>query len=175
MCCKSNAQIVGARFCFPRARLPEPKWARCKARPPIHHLLLWEDAKIELRLRAVARRAQFNRRFDQIMDEAERFVRDYNHAIQGIGPASSVYEKNDDRLAKATVPSDVTPVLRLCDGRRSLTDIIDESPFRVFDTVRILTRLVDVGVVGPAEATRRKPPRPPALAEVLGNRPHREL
>lgn len=120
--------------------------------PAVHHLLLWEDAKIELRLRAVVRRAQFNRRFDQIMEEAERFLRDYNHSIQGIGPASSVYEKNDDRLAKATVPSDVTPVLRLCDGRRSLTDIIDESPFRVFDTVRILTRLVDVGVVA-----RRKP------------------
>jgi ActR/RegA family two-component response regulator len=113
--------------------------------PAIHHLLLWEDAKIELRLRAVVRRTQFNQRFDQIMDEAERFVRDFTHAIQGIGPASSVYGKDEDQLAKAMVPSDVTPVLRLCDGRRTLTDIIDESPFRVFDTVRILTRLADLG------------------------------
>ena len=113
--------------------------------PAIHHLLLWEDAQIELRLRAVARRTQFNQRFEQIMDEAERFMRDYTHAMRGIGPASSVYGKNEDKLAKATVPSEVTPVLRLCDGRRTLTDIIDESPFRVFDTVRILTRLVDLG------------------------------
>ena len=120
--------------------------------PAIHHLLLWEDAKIELRLRAVARRTQFHKKFDQVMDEAERFVRDYSHAIQGIGPASSVYGKNDDKLAKAAVPSEITPVLRLCDGRRTLTDIIDESPFRVFDTVRILTRLVDLGVL-----TRRQP------------------
>jgi hypothetical protein len=115
--------------------------------PAIHRLLLWDDAKVELRLRAVARRAQFNQRFDQIMDEAERFVRDYNHAIQGIGPASSVYEKNDAKLKSATVPSEVAPVLRLCDGRRTLTDIVDDSPFRVFDTVRILTRLADLGVL----------------------------
>ena len=115
--------------------------------PAIHHLLLWEDAKIELRLRAVARRTQFHKKLGQVMDEAERFVRDYTHAIQGIGPASSVYGKNDERLAKTTVPSEVTPVLRLCDGRRTLTDIMDESPFRVFDTVRILTRLVDLGVL----------------------------
>jgi hypothetical protein len=122
--------------------------------PAIHHLLLWEDAKIELRLHAVARRAQFSGRFDQIIDEAERFVRDYAHAIKGIGPSSSVYQKSDARLASATgsVPSEVAPVLRLFDGRRTLTDIIDESPFRVFDTIRILTRLVDVGVL-----TRRKP------------------
>ena len=121
--------------------------------PAIHHLLLWEDAKIELRLHAVARRSQFNGRFDQIMDEAERFVRDYAHAIKGIGPSSSVYQKSDAGLANTTgsVPSEVTPVLRLFDGRRTLTDIIDESPFRVFDTIRILTRLVDVGVL-----TRRK-------------------
>ncbi len=115
--------------------------------PAIHRLLLWDDAKVELRLRAVTRRAQFNQRFDQVMDEAERFVRDYNHAIQGIGPTSSVYEKNDAKLKSATVPSEVTPVLRLCDGRRTLTDIVDDSPFRVFDTVRILTRLVDLGVL----------------------------
>jgi ActR/RegA family two-component response regulator len=125
-----------------------------QGQPAIHQLLLWEDAKIELRLRAVARRTQFNRRFDEIMDEAERFVRDYAHAIQGIGPSSSVYEKNEAGLTSTagSVPSDVTPVLRLFDGRRTLTDIIDDSPFRVFDTVRILTRLVDVGVL-----TRRKP------------------
>jgi hypothetical protein len=120
--------------------------------PAIHRFLLWDDAKVELRLRAVTRRAQFNQRLDQVMDEAERFVRDYNHAIQGIGPTSSVYAKNDARLKSATVPSEVAPALRLCDGRRTLTDIVDDSPFRVFDTVRILARLVDLGVL-----TRRMP------------------
>jgi hypothetical protein len=131
----------------------------------INHLLLWEDGKVELRLRAVARRGQFNRRVDQVMDEAERFVRDYAHAIQGIGPASSVFEKIAARLTGAAVPSEVAPVLRLCDGRRTLTDVIDESPFRVFDTVRILTRLVELGFL-----TRRAPrggaPEPvPALQQ----------
>ncbi|MGB8297619.1 MAG: DUF4388 domain-containing protein [Polyangia bacterium] len=131
--------------------------------PAIHHLLLWEDAQIELRLRTVARRTQFHQKFDQVMDEAERFVRDYAHAIQGIGPGSSVYEKNDDRLAKSTVPSEITPVLRLCDGRRTLTDIIDESPFRVFDTVRILTRLVDLGVLTRRQPQEAAPASAPAL------------
>jgi hypothetical protein len=131
--------------------------------PAIHHLLLWEDAKIELRLRAVTRRTQFHQKLDQVMDEAERFVRDYTHAIQGIGPASSVYGKNDEKLAQAAVPSEVTPVLRLCDGRRTLTDIIDESPFRVFDTVRILTRLADLGVLTRCQPQECVPASAPAL------------
>ena len=130
----------------------------------IHHLLLWEDAKIELRLRAVVRRGQFNRRFDQLMDDAERFMRDYAHAIKGIGPSSSVYQKSDAKLASTvgSVPSEVTPVLRLFDWRRTLTDVIDESPFRVFDTIRILTRLVDVGVLPRRKPTGAGPaPTPP--------------
>jgi hypothetical protein len=144
-------QVEGANrrgeIMFSEGEIAGAQVGSLQGQPAIHHLLLWEDAKIELRLRAVVRRAQFNRRLDQIIDEAERFVRDYTYAIQGIGPASSVYERNDDKLAGATVPSEVTPVLRLCDEQRTLTDIIDESPFRIFDTVRILTRLVDLGVL----------------------------
>jgi Domain of unknown function (DUF4388) len=148
---------------FSEGEIAGAKVGSLQGPPAIHHLLLWEDARIELRLRAVARRTQFHQKFDQIMDEAERFVRDYAHAIQGIGPASSVYGKNDERLAKATVPSEVTPVLRLCDGRRTLTDIIDESPFRVFDTVRILTRLADLGVLTRCQPQEAAPASAPAL------------
>lgn len=157
-------QVEGANrrgeILFSEGEIAGAQVGSLQGQPAIHHLLLWEDAKIELRLRAVVRRAQFNRRLDQIMDEAERFVRDYTYAIQGIGPASSVYERNDDKLAGATVPPEVTPVLRLCDGQRTLTDIIDESPFRIFDTVRILTRLVDLGVL------KRQKPQAGASASI---------
>jgi hypothetical protein len=130
--------------------------------PAIHHLLLWEEAKVELRLRSVARRGQFNRRVDQIVDEAERFVRDYAHAIQGLGPTCSIFERNESRLTGSTVPSEIAPVLRLCDGRRTLTDIVDESPFRVFDTVRILSRLLELGVlVRPKPQDGSSAPTPP--------------
>ena len=52
-------------------------------------------------------------------------------------------------------PSQVTPLLRLFDGRRVLADVIEESPFRIFDTVRMIRRLRDAGllVVRPDEPT----------------------
>jgi hypothetical protein len=115
----------------------------------LHHLLMWEDGKINLGLRVVGRRAPVNQRFDQVIDEAERFLRDYSHAISGLGCSSTIYTKNEAKLTgpAQSFPSEVMPIVRLCDGHRTLADLIDQSPFRVFDTIRILARLIDLGVI----------------------------
>jgi len=115
----------------------------------LQHLLLWNEGMLSLRLRAVVRRGQLRQKAQEFAEEFARFERDYDHAVKGIGPASAVYIKNDDRLMRSTgeVPAEVTPVVRLFDGLRTLADIIDESPFRILDTVRIVSRLVDFGIL----------------------------
>jgi hypothetical protein len=115
----------------------------------LQHLLLWNDGALKLRLRPVARRGQMHQKAQEFLEEFERFQRDYNHAIKDIGPASTIYTTDEERLSRSTaeVPAEVTPVVRLCDGQRSIADVIDESPFRVLDTARILGRLVDLGVL----------------------------
>jgi CheY-like chemotaxis protein len=121
----------------------------------LHHLLMWEEGKISLALRAVGRRAPINQRFDQVIEEAERFLRDYSHAIAGLGCSSTVYDKNEAKLSGSaqSLPSEVMPIVRLCDGQRTLADLIDQSPFRVFDTIRIVNRLVDLGALSKRQAT----------------------
>lgn len=122
--------------------------------PALHHMLLWDDeAQVDLRFRPVARRAG-NQRPEQLLDEAERFLRDYGHAMKDVGPASTVYQRDEVKLSKAArdVPAEVTPVLRLFDGQKSMGMVLDESPFRVFDTLRIINRLVYLGVL-----VRREP------------------
>ncbi len=86
--------------------------------------------------------------------------------MKDIGPPSTVYSKSEERLQSSinAVPAEVTPVVRLCDGQRTLSDIIDESPFRVLDTVRIMTRLVELAILArrnPKPDSDAKPARPP--------------
>ena len=50
------------------------------------------------------------------------------------------------RLLEA-IPPEVVPVMRLFDGQRSLGDVLEDSPFRVFDTLRTITRLLDMGII----------------------------
>ncbi len=120
----------------------------------VQHLLVWNDGHLELRLRPVVRRGQLHRTAHEFLEEFDRFQRDYSHAIKDIGPDTTVYLVNHDRLraSAAAIPAEVTPVIRLCDGQRSLADVIDESPFRVLDTTRILGRLIELAVLSRQDA-----------------------
>ena len=121
----------------------------------VQHLLVWADGSLELRLRPVARRGQLHQTAHEFVEEFDRFQRDYSHGMSAIGPASTVYTVNEESLQRSTgvVPGEVTPVVRLCDGQRPLCDVIDESPFRVLDTIRILSRLAELAIL-----SRRDPP-----------------
>jgi hypothetical protein len=120
----------------------------------VQHMLVWSDGHLELRLRPVARRGQMNQSARGFVEELDRFQREYKHATKDLGPASTVYLVNEDRLHHSgdAVPAEVTPVVRLCDGQRTFCDVIDESPFRVLDTVRIVGRLVELAILNRRDA-----------------------
>ena len=115
----------------------------------VQHVLIWNDGTLQLRLRPIARRGQLHQTAQEFIEEFDRFQRDFTHAIKEIGPTTTVYAKNEKLMLRSTnaVPPEVTPVVRLCDEKRTLADILDESPFHVLDTVRILGRLVDLGIL----------------------------
>lgn len=115
----------------------------------VQHMMIWNDGKLTLHLRQVPRRGQLSQTAQEFLQEIDRFERDFAHGLKELGPAATVYSADQDRLKKSAgaVPAEVTPVVRLCNGIRTLTDIIDESPFRVLDTVRILGRLAELGIL----------------------------
>ena len=65
-----------------------------------------------------------------------------------LSPAA-VYEQDPQRmgvLAKK-IPTEVHGVLRLFDGQRTVADVIEDCPFRVFETLRVAQRAAEVGLV----------------------------
>ena len=116
--------------------------------PALHHVLLWEEAGVSLKLGSVPKRSQLNLLAQEVLDESERFLRDFAHAARDLGPSSTVFVPASSSSAgpsSGLQTSQIAPLLRLCDGHRVLADVIAESPFRIFDTVRMLKRLRDGG------------------------------
>jgi hypothetical protein len=122
--------------------------AQLQGRPAIQRVLV-SDQEATLHLRPVPMRGQGSQNGHELIDEIDRFHRDLAHGLRDLGPLSSLYACDEQRLRQSTsdVPTEVTPVLRLCDGQRSLSHILDESPFPVLDTVRILARLAELGIL----------------------------
>ena len=48
----------------------------------------------------------------------------------------------------------MVPLLKLFDGKHGLSDVVEESPFRIFDTIRMIRRLVEGGVLTTRAARR---------------------
>jgi CheY-like chemotaxis protein len=117
--------------------------------PALHHMLLWEEAALSLANRAIPKRSQLHLSAQEILDECERFLRDFAHAAKDLGSPRTLYVAVGEAApaVRGLQPSQVTPLLRLFDGRRVLADVIEESPFRIFDTVRMIRRLRDGGAL----------------------------
>jgi CheY-like chemotaxis protein len=117
--------------------------------PALHQMLLWEEAALSLKFRSVPKRSNLHMSAQELLDECERFLRDFAHAARDLGAPRCVYVPAGDRdpSAAGLQPAQLGPALRLFDGQRTLSDVIEESPFRVFDTIRVVKRLLDAGVL----------------------------
>jgi CheY-like chemotaxis protein len=116
--------------------------------PALHQLLLWEEAALSLKFRAVPKRSNLHLSAQELLDECERFLRDFAHAARDLGPPRSIYVPSPDHVdGSGLQPSQAGPALRLFDGNRILTEVIEDSPFRVFDTLRVVKRLLESGAI----------------------------
>jgi hypothetical protein len=125
--------------------------------PALHHMLLWEEARVSVAGAPVAKPSQFPLSAQEVLDECERFLRDFAHAARDLGPPNTIYRPVPEPrpTINGMQPSQMAPLLRLFDGKHGLADVVEESPFRIFDTIRMIRRLVEGGVL--STRTERRP------------------
>jgi ActR/RegA family two-component response regulator len=125
--------------------------------PALHHVLLWEEAAVSIAGGAVAKPSQFPLSAQEILDECERFLRDFAHAARDLGPPNTIYVPVNEPRPPITglQPNQMAPLLRLFDGKHGLADVVEESPFRIFDTIRMIRRLYEGGVLVTRDQQRR--------------------
>ena len=113
------------------------------------HLLLWDEADLRLKFRNVVRRGgHMSLKNEEIIEQCDRFLRDFAHEVRDMGSARTIYRPSDRSVQPTSaLPSEVVPLLRLFDGQRDLAQILDESPFRTFDTLRIARQFMLAGAV----------------------------
>lgn len=139
---------------FSKGELRTAQLGTLTGAPALNQLLLWEEAAMEVRFRSVTARSQFNHKGEALVDDTERFLRDFAHTARSLGSAQTVYEAAGGEHDQ---PSETAPVLRLFDGQRTIADVIEESPFRVFDTLRIVSRLVDTDTIRKKQGVEPRP------------------
>ena len=130
----------------------------------LHQLLLWTEGRFEYRLEDVVRRRQIPLSPDEIFADAEQFLIGVRDAAGGLSPPmvfasdATVQKQHSEKL-----PNEVLGVLRLFDGRRAMVDVLQDSPYRMFETLRVARKAVDAGLL------KSVPPVAPTIPGATAN------
>ncbi|MEO8707195.1 MAG: DUF4388 domain-containing protein, partial [Kofleriaceae bacterium] len=123
----------------------------------LHQLLLWTDARFDLQHEDVVRRQQIPMAHDELFADAERFLSIVRDESGPLSP-SMVLEQDVARIHSLgkQIPTEVHGVLRMFDGHRVMADVLEDSPYRVFETLRVTQRALDAGLLRQASTPRPK-------------------
>jgi len=130
-----------------------------------HHLLLWGEAALSLRFESPAAERRIAAGVDELLEGGARFAAEFETLASRVGGAQAVYAHEPRRAAeaRAQIPAEVMVLVKQYDGRKPLIDIVEDSPFKPFDTIKITYRLAQLGAIVRKE-TRESAPLTERLA-----------
>ncbi len=123
----------------------------------LHQLLLWTDARFDYSHEDIVRRQQIPLAPEELFADAERFLESVRETSGSLSP-SMVLEQDVQRVHNygKQIPTEVHGVLRMFDGHRVLADVLEDSPYRLFETLRVAQKAMDAGLLRPVESAPRK-------------------
>jgi CheY-like chemotaxis protein len=124
-----------------------------------HHLLLWGEASLALRFESPAGERRIAATVDELLESGAKFARSFEALSARVGGPLAVYAHEPRRAAetRAQIPAEVMVLLKQYDGRKPLIDIVEDSPFKAFDTVKITFRLAELGAIVRRETREATP------------------
>ncbi|MGZ3443726.1 MAG: DUF4388 domain-containing protein, partial [Polyangia bacterium] len=130
-----------------------------------HHLLLWGEASLSLRFESPSADRRIAANVDELLELGARFAAEFEALSARVGGPQAVYAHEPRRAAEARahIPAEVMVLVKQYDGRKPLIDIVEDSPFKPLDTIKITYRLCQLGAIVKKE-TRESTPLTERLA-----------
>lgn len=129
------------------------------------HLLLWGEASLSLRFESPVADRRIAAGVDELLEGGARFAAEFETLSVRVGGPQAVYAHEPRRAAeaRAQIPAEVMVLVKQYDGRKPLIDIVEDSPFKPIDTIKITYRLAELGAIVRRE-TRESTPLTERLA-----------
>ncbi len=140
---------------FVRGEVTSAQAGTLHALAAFHQLLLWVDSRFELRYEPLVPRNQIPLNRSEILEDGARFLNEIRNVAPHLSPSIVHVRTAPDSTTPRQIPPAIASVLQLFDGHRTMADIVEDSQFRVFDTLRIAQSLFEVGALRGLAPKRR--------------------
>lgn len=158
-----------AKAYFRDGKVVDAELGTLRGEEAIYRTLIWKEADFEVEFTPVEVDDVLGVSTQAILMEGMRRVDEWSRVSEQLPALDGVYRLDHDELARrlGAIPDELHGILRLFDGKRSLYDVVDESPFEDLSTLQTLAKLYFEGLLleQPMAAARAStPPRGPGAA-----------
>lgn len=141
---------------FRHGKVVDAELGRLRGEEAIYRSLIWNSGEFEVEFRPVDNEDVIATSTQGLLMEGMRRVDEWGRLLEQLPALSKVFVIDDEKLVERLneIPDELNGVLRLFDGRRSLLDVVDDSPFEDISTLATISKLFFEGLLALGDATK---------------------
>jgi DNA-binding response OmpR family regulator len=163
---RSGAQE--AHIYFRDGKVVDAELGRLRGEEAIYRALIWNEAAFEVEFNAIGNEDVIGGSTQAILMEGMRRVDEWGRLCEQLPPLSTIFEIDHEQLLDRLneIPDELNGILRLFDAQRTLSNVVDDSPFEDLSTLSTITKLYFEGLLVP-RIEEAKPEAGPPAEEVI--------
>ena len=138
-----------AKLYFRQGQLVDAQLGKLKGEEAVYRALTWTRGSFDVDFRPVDVPAVIESSTQALLMEGMRRVDEWGRLAEQLPPGSALLDINHDALLECLtdIPDELNGILRLIDGKKTLLDVIDASPFDDLSTLSVLSKLYFEGLL----------------------------
>ncbi|MES1204298.1 MAG: response regulator [Pseudomonadota bacterium] len=138
-----------ASIYFRRGQVIDAEVGRLSGAAALGRVFTWRSGGFEIEWKNIRRRDAIERSPAELVIDGMRGLDEWNQVVGQLADPRAVFEVDYRVLAErlAEIPDEVNGILRLCDGVRTVRQVVEDSAMPDVDALTAMIRLRDEGIV----------------------------
>jgi DNA-binding response OmpR family regulator len=148
-----------AQLYFQKGQLIDAEVGDLRGEEAVYRTITWTKGTFDLEFRTVDHPVVIEASTNALLMEGLRRVDELGRLAEQLPPEHTLIDLDHEALLGRLneIPDELNGVLRLIDGKRTLLDLIDASPFDDLSTLTVLSKFYFEGLLVAVEAAEREP------------------
>jgi CheY-like chemotaxis protein len=158
-----------SRIYFRDGKVVDAELGRLRGEEAVYRALIWNSGHFEVEFCPIDREDIIPTSTQGLLMEGMRRVDEWGRLLEQLPPLGTIFEVDHEQLVERLneIPDDLNGILRLFDGKRTLLDVVDDSPFEDLSTLSTITKLFFEGLLVISQQAADDDVVPPSEAEPL--------
>ncbi|MET0594127.1 MAG: response regulator [Polyangiaceae bacterium] len=140
-----------AKILFREGKIIDAQLGALRGEEAVYRTLIWNEGSFEVEFTIVKADDIIEVSTQGILMEGMRRVDEWGRLLEQLPPLTTVFDVDHAQLLERLneIPDELNGILKLFDGKKTLLDVVDGSPFEDLSTLSTITKLYFEGLLIP--------------------------